>query len=112
MNCFYGGIKIITGSRKGSYLRVLLVIILLSTNPSRHQVVLDAVCQRKEVIPARGHITIFHQRVVQMPVECFLEIPDVLHVNNPTHRDLLPLLVIHVAGRHLSALSAYDNLTL
>lgn len=82
------------------YLGVLLVIVLLRTNPSRHQVVPDTVGQGKEVIAGRGDIAILRQGVVKVSVEGLLEVPYILDVDDATHWDLLPLLVIGVCRRH------------
>lgn len=84
----------------GTYFRILLVIVLLSPYPSRDQVVLDAVWQGEKVISTCGHITILYKGIMKMSVESLLEIRYVLHINNSTHRDLFPLLVIRLWGWH------------
>ena len=79
-----------------AYFWVFFVIVLLGAYPSRDQVVLDAVCQSEEIIPARGHITIFHKSIVKMPVKCFFEVRDVLHINDPAYGDLFPLFFVDI----------------
>lgn len=79
-----------------THLGILLVIVLLCADPSRHQVVLDAVREGEEVVADRGYIPVFHQSVVKVSVKGLLEVGNVLDVDDPAHRDLLPLLVIAV----------------
>lgn len=81
---------------RDDYLGILLVIVLLRTNPSRDEIVLDAMGQSEEVIAGRGDVTVLHQGVVKVPVEGLLKIADVLDVDDTAYRNLLPLLVIAV----------------
>lgn len=83
------------------YLGIGLVVVLLGTNPPWDEVVLDAVGQGEVVVPGGGDISILDEGVVQMPVEGLLEVRDVLDVDDAPNRDLLSLLVIGVAHRHL-----------
>lgn len=83
-----------------NYLGVLLVVVLLGADPSRDQVVFDAVGERKVVVAGGGHVPVLDQGVVQVAVERLLHLADILHLSNAAHTDLLPLLTVRHRLRH------------
>lgn len=88
-----------------AYLGVLFVVELLGSDPSRCQMVLHGVGQSKVVVPGGRHIAILDQSVVEMPVEAFLHVSDILDLCDTAHTDLLPLLDVRLGFRHLRGLS-------
>lgn len=82
------------------YLGVLLVVVLLGTDPARDQVVFDAVGQRKVVVTGGGHIAVLDQRIVQVPVERLLHLAHILHLGDAPNTNLLPLITVRHRLRH------------
>lgn len=82
------------------YLGVLLVIVLLGADPSRHHMIADGVRDREIVIARRRHIAILDERVVQMPVEAVLHFAHVLHLNDAANTDLLAFVAVGLWLRH------------
>lgn len=94
------------------YLGILLVVVLLGADPSRHQIIPDAVRQGEEVVAGSGDVAVLRQSVVQVPVEGLLKVRDILDVDDTAHRDLLPLLVIGIHRRHDDFTSTSGNRSL
>lgn len=89
------------GKELVTYLGVLLVIILLCSDPSRNQVIFHCMGQGKVVIPRSGHIPVLNEGVVEMPVESLLDLGHVLNSRNAPHADLLPLITVRLRLAHL-----------
>lgn len=67
------------------YLGILLVVVLLRANPSRYEVVPDAVGQCEKIIASRSDIAIFRQSIVEVSVEGLLKIRYILDIDNAAH---------------------------
>lgn len=76
------------------YLGVLLIVVLLSSDPAGNQVILDRVGEGEVIVAGRGHVPVLDEGVVQVPVEGLLNFGHVLDADYSPHADLLPLLVI------------------
>lgn len=62
--------------------------------------VLHGVRQGEVVVPRSGHISVLHQRVMEMSVEALLHLADVLHLSDSANADLAPLLDITLGLAH------------
>lgn len=93
-----------------TYLGVPFVVVLLSSDPARHQVVLDGVCQGKVVVTRGGHIAILDQGVMEMAVETLLDLVHILQHRNAPHTDLFALLLVRLWLRHLGHLQYLHSL--
>lgn len=90
-------------SSRGSqttHLGVDRIVVLLGANPPRDQAVPDRVGQRVIIVPGGGHVPVFDQREVQMPVERFLHGHHVLDVRYGLNADLLALLHLGLVVDH------------
>lgn len=76
------------------------MVVLLGSNPARHQVVPHGIREGEIVIPRGRHIPILDQREMEMPIEVFLHRGDVFHIRNASHTDLLALVDIWLQYRH------------
>lgn len=85
--------KLYEGYRK-EYLGVVLVIVLLGTNPSRDQMVLNGMGKGEIVVPRGRNVPILHQGVMQVPIEGLLDLRNVSDLGNAAHTDLFPPLVV------------------
>lgn len=85
-----------------SYLRVLLVVVLLGADPAAHQVVPDGVGQGEVVVPGRRDVAVLHQSEVQVSVKAPLDLRHVRQPRNAPHADLLPPLLVAERRRHVS----------
>lgn len=81
-----------------AYLRVLLVIILLRTDPSRRQVISNRMRQSEIVISSRGHISILDHGEMQVAIEGLLDVGHIFHLGDASNTDLLALIVIRQHG--------------
>lgn len=90
---------------KQTHLRILFIVVLLCTDPSGDQVILDTVCQGEVVVPGGSHITIFYQGVMEMTVECLLNLGDIGHLGDTTNTDLLPFLNVWLRFGHCVSLA-------
>lgn len=86
----------------GSYLRVLLVVVLLGSDPATHQVVPDSVGQGEVVVPGRRYVPVLHQGEVEVSVKAPFDLRDVPEPRDAPHTDLLPLLLVGQRRRHVS----------
>lgn len=86
--------------KEEAYLGVLLVVILLRSDPSGDEVVADAVGEGEVVVPGGGDVAVLDEGVVEVPVEGRLGRLDVLDAGDAADTDLLPLLEIRLEGRH------------
>lgn len=77
-----------------THLWVLLIVMLLGTDPTPHQIISDGVGKREVVVSRCRHISIFHNRVMQMAIKSLLEFDNIFHRSNTTNADLLSLLVV------------------
>lgn len=84
----------------GTHFGILLIVVLLGSDPSADQMFPHRVGQSKVVIPSGGHISVLDQREVKVPVEILLQLCDVLHAGEASHRDLLLSLVVGQGLRH------------
>ena len=92
-------------NKKAIYLGILFVVILLSSDPSPDQMIPHGVSKGEIIIARSGNISVFDKGVMQMPVECLLDVRDILHLGNATHADLLaPVLVRDRFSGHFSQL--------
>jgi hypothetical protein len=87
-----------------TYLGVLLVVVLLGPNPSRHEIVFDRMGQSKVIVPRRGNIAVLNQRVVQVSVERLLYVSHIFHLSNTSYADLFTFFEIRLHGRHFLTL--------
>lgn len=85
------------------YLRVRLIVELLRSDPSAHQVVPHRVRQGEVVIPGGRDVSVFHQSEVQVAIEALLQLCNILHSHDPPDADLLALLLVGEWGRHARA---------
>lgn len=76
------------------YLWVCLVVKLLSSDPSAHQVIPHRVRQGKVVIPGCRNVPVLHQGEVQVAVEALLQLGHVLHPDNAPDADLFAFLLV------------------
>lgn len=79
---------------KNIYLGVLIIVVLLGSNPARDKVVPHGVGQGKVVVSRSSDISIFHQSVMHMTIERPLHLSHIFYCYNTSHRDLLPLVGI------------------
>jgi hypothetical protein len=93
---------------KCAHLRIMLVVVLLCANPTRHQLIQNGVRQREIVITFGRYISILRkkksikpsffthldERKVQMSIECLLDVRHALHLRNAADADLLATFVI------------------
>lgn len=84
-----------------SYFRVFLVVMLLSPDPSSHQMVAHGVRQGEVVVALRCNITVLNQSKVQMAIKIGLEVWDVFNPGETSHGNLLPLLLVRQWLGHL-----------
>lgn len=82
------------------YLWVHLIIKLLRSDPSPHQVISHGVGQGKVIIPWRCNVSVFHQSEVQVSIKALLQLCHVLHSHDPPDTDLLALLLVGERCRH------------
>lgn len=92
-----------------SYLRVLLVVVLLGSDPAAHQVVPDSVGQGEVIVPGRGHIPVLHQGEVEVSVKTPFDLRNVPEPRDAPHTDLLPLLLVRQRRRHGSTKKAAEG---
>lgn len=93
--------RVCRGLQRGSYLRVLLVVVLLGADPAAHQVVPDGVGQGEVVVPGSRHVPVLHQREVKVSVKTSLDLADVSEPGDAPDADLLPLLLVGERRRHV-----------
>ena len=91
--------------RKSNYLGIGLVPLLLGSNPSGHQTIFDAVCQREVVIPGGGNISILAQSVVQMLVKSPFQIRNGFHRGDGTHGNLF--FSLRISQTHFFRMTTY-----
>ena len=60
-----------------TYLGILIIVVLLSSNPSRDQVVTHGVGQGQVVVSCGGNISVLDKRVVKVSIEGSLDFGDV-----------------------------------
>lgn len=84
----------------GTYFGILLIVVLLGSDPPADQMISHRVRQGKVVIPSSRHISVLNQREVQVSVEVLLQLCDVLHPGEASHRDLFLSLVVRQGLRH------------
>lgn len=78
----------------GTHFGILLVVVLLGSDPPAHQVVPHRVGESKVVIPSGRHISVLDQREVEVSVEILLQLRDVFHAGEAAHGDLLLPVVV------------------
>lgn len=83
-----------------THLGVDRIVMLLGADPPRDQAVPDRVGQRVIIVSGGGHVPVFDQREVQVPVERFLHGHHVLDVRYGLHADLLALLHLRLVVDH------------
>lgn len=74
-----------------AYLWVDCVVVLLRSDPPRHQTVPDRVGQSVIVIPDGGYVSVLDQREMQVPVERFFHGYHILDVCDGLDADLFTL---------------------
>lgn len=84
----------------GTHFGILLIVVLLGSDPSADQMLPHRVGQSKVVIPSGRHIPVLDQREVEVSVEILLQLCDVLHAGEASHRDLFLSLVVRQGLRH------------
>lgn len=77
-----------------THLWILLIVMLLGTDPTPHQIISHGVGKREVVVSRCRHISIFHNRVMQMAIKSLFEFDNIFHGSNTTNTDLLSLLVV------------------
>lgn len=82
------------------YLGVLLIVILLRPDPASHQVISDSVCQSEIIIPRGGHVPVFDEREMEMPVEALANLGHITQPSDAPHADLLPFLAVGQGNGH------------
>lgn len=90
----------------GTHFGVLLIVVLLGSDPSSNQVFPHRVGEGKVVIPSGGHISVLDQREVQVSVEILLQLCHVLHSGQASHRDLFLSVVVGQRFRHSDSRSS------
>lgn len=78
----------------GTHFGVLLIVVLLGSDPSAHQVVPHRVGESKVVIPPGRHISVLDQREVEVSVEILLQVCHVFHAGEASHGDLFLSVVV------------------
>lgn len=85
-----------------SYLRVLFIVILLSADPAAHQVIPDRVREREVVVAWSGHIAVFNQSEVKMPVKALFDFGNISQPRYTADTDLLALLLVGERFGHVA----------
>lgn len=86
-----------------TYFGIFLIVVLLGSDPPAHQVVPHSVGKSKVVIPFGSHIPVLDQREVKMPVKIRLQVCDVLHAGQTSHRNLFLSIMVRQRLRHSGA---------
>lgn len=60
----------------------------------------DCVSKSEIVISRSCHVPVLYQRIMEMSVEGFLYVSNILNLSNPSNRDLLPFLQVGLRGGH------------
>lgn len=68
-----------------TYFGIRLIVVLLGSDPPANQVVSNRVGQSEVVVPFGRHISVLHQRKVEVPVEVLLQLGHVLHAGEASH---------------------------
>lgn len=84
----------------GTYFGILLIVVLLGSDPPADQMIPHRVGQSKVVISSGRHISVLDQREVEVSVEVLLQLCDVLHAGEASHRDLFLSFVVRQGLRH------------
>ena len=93
--------KVSTKPASVSYLRINFIVVLLSSHPPADDMIPNCVSKGKKVISRCSNISVFHQSVVEMPVERLFEVCNIFHRCNPADTNLLSFVVIcDWIGRH------------
>lgn len=71
------------------YLWVHRIVVLLRSDPFSHELVAHSVSHGLVEVSLSCYVTVFHQSVVQVPVERSLDRTDVFQLWNIAHRNLL-----------------------
>lgn len=82
------------------YLGVLLIVILLRPDPAAHQMISDGVCQSEIIIPRGGHVPVFDEGEMEMPVEALPNLGHIAQAGDAPHADLLPFLAVGQGNGH------------
>lgn len=64
---------------------ILLIVVLLGSDPPADQMIPHRVGQGKVVIPSGRHISVLDQREVEVSVEVLLQLCDVLYAGEASH---------------------------
>ncbi|KAF1753494.1 hypothetical protein GCK72_020051 [Caenorhabditis remanei] len=73
---------------------ILVIIVLLGTNPTGYQVITNSVGKSKVVVTIGGDVTILDDREVKMSVERLLDVRHILHLSDTANGNLLTTVVI------------------
>lgn len=68
-----------------TYFGILLIVILLGSDPPADQVFPHGVGESKVVIPSGRHISVLDQRKVEMSVEILLQFCHILDAGEASH---------------------------
>lgn len=71
-----------------SYLWILLIIVLLCSNPSWYKMILHCMCQGKIVIPVSGNISVFYEGVVEVPIKGLFNFVNIIKCSDTSYTDL------------------------
>ena len=83
-----------------TYFGILLIVILLGSDPPADQVFPHGVGESKVVIPSGRHISVLDQRKVEMSVEILLQFRHILDAGEASHWDLFLPVVVGQGLRH------------
>lgn len=90
-----------------THLWVRFVIKLLRSDPSTDQMITHGVRQSEIVVSWSGYISVFHQSKMQVPIESFLDLGDILYSDDSSNADLFAFFLVSERGRHGAILSSY-----
>lgn len=94
----------------GTHFGILLIVVLLGSDPSANQVIPHGVGESKVVIPSGRHISVLDQREVEVSVEILFQLGDVFHAGKASHRDLFLFVVVRQGFRHSGSRSSWPTL--